>query len=76
VIHTNTSLKGVYQDVQLRGLSSTPVSSSESEKENLIQYAVTYLEERFLRQGNIGRFLIILPGQLEALWNIFVSVRY
>jgi hypothetical protein len=52
---TNTSLKGVYQDIQLYGLSSTTRSSSESEKENVMQYAVRYLEERFLHQGTTER---------------------
>jgi hypothetical protein len=32
---TNTSLKGIYQDARLHGLSNTTRSSSDSEKENV-----------------------------------------
>jgi hypothetical protein len=55
----NTSLKGTYQDVQLHGLSNTTRPSSESEKENLIQYAVRYLEERFFYQGHTERSITV-----------------
>jgi hypothetical protein len=54
-IHYNTSLKDIYQDVQLHGLSNTTRSSSESEEEKSIQHAVRYLEERFFQQGNNER---------------------
>jgi hypothetical protein len=57
---TNTSLKSIYEVVQLQGLSITTRSSFESEKENFIQHAVTYLEERFLHQGNFERSTIVL----------------
>lgn len=52
---TKTSVKGMYHDVQLLGLSSITTCSSESEKENSIQHAVRYFEERFLYRGNIVR---------------------
>jgi hypothetical protein len=52
---TNTSLRGIYQDVHLHGLNNTAGSSVKSEKENMIVHGVKCLEERFFNQGVIER---------------------
>jgi len=40
-----TSLKGIYQDVQIHGLNYTAWCSVQSEKENCIQNAFKYSEQ-------------------------------
>ncbi|XP_073532536.1 zinc finger protein 862-like [Phyllobates terribilis] len=52
---SGTSLQGLFQNVQLHGLSNTVAASIQQEKANLINHAVKYLTVRFLSDINIER---------------------
>lgn len=52
---TNTSINGVFQEIQLKGAGPAASSADDLDKEKLISHSVRYLKERFLVQGTIEK---------------------